>query len=72
MLYHRKPSPNLFAMPGFDEEMLAEQLRQTVLPAAGCPLEITFRDITSVHGDPQRLKRAVKIAREQIQRYWKP
>lgn len=72
IVYHRKPSPNLFALPVFDEEMLAEQLKQTVIAAAGCPLEITFRDITSVHGQPQRLKRGVKIAREQIQRYWKP
>ena len=72
IVYHRKPSPNLFAMPEFDEQTLAKQLKQTVLAASGCPLEITFRDITSVHGDPQRLKRGVKIAKEQIQRYWKP
>lgn len=72
IVYHRKPSPNLFAMPSLDEEALAKQLKQTVLAASGCPLEITFRDITSVHGDPGRLKRGVKIAKEQIQRYWKP
>ncbi len=72
IVYHRKPSPNLFAMPGFDEDTLATQLRATVEAARGCPLEFTFRDITSVHGDPSRLNAAVKIARREIDKHWKP
>jgi len=69
--YHRKPSPNyVSADTVFNEDEYLKHLEKTVIAARGCPLEITFRDITTVHGEPWRLGRAVELAREAIARHW--
>jgi len=71
IVYHRKPSPNYVgADTVFNEAEYLKHLEATVKAARGCPLEITFRDITSVHGEPWRLGRAVELAREAIARHW--
>ncbi|MCL2528510.1 MAG: hypothetical protein FWE42_08850 [Defluviitaleaceae bacterium] len=69
--FHRKPSPNYVgADTVFNEAEYLKHLEKTVKAARGCPLEITFRDITTVHGEPWRLGRAVELAREAIARHW--
>jgi len=69
--YHRKPSPNFIgADTVFNEDGFLNHLSDTVKAARGCPLEITFRDITTVHGEPWRLGRAVELAKEAIARHW--
>ena len=72
IVYHRKPSPNGFAAAQWDEEALRAQIAKTARAARGCPLEITFRDITTVHGDPTRLGKAVEIARRAAMENWQP
>ena len=63
--YHRKPFPNFFSDSAvFDEEAFRKHMLRTVKAARGCPLEVTFRDIYSVYGEPRRLARAVEITRE--------
>ena len=69
--FHRKPSPNFVSADTvFNEAEYLKHLEKTVKAAKGCPLEITFRDITTVHGQPWRLGKAVELAREAIARHW--
>ena len=71
IVYHRKPSPNFVGVDEyFDEDAFAAHMKRTVLAARGCPLEVTFRDILSVRGEPQRARRAVEIAREAFVKYY--
>ena len=71
IVYHRKPSPNFISVDStFDENAFMKHIERTVKAARGCPLHITFRDITSVRGEPHRLPRAVELTREAVARWW--
>jgi len=71
IVYHRKPFSNFFSIdPVFDEAAFLKHMEKTVKAAHGCPLEVTFRDICSVRGEPQRLTRAVELTREAFARWW--
>jgi hypothetical protein len=71
IVFQRKPFPNLISIgSAFDEDAFMRSMRKTVNAARGCPLEVTFRDITSVNGDPGRLTRAVELTREAFARWW--
>jgi len=71
IVYHRKPFPNFIAVDAvFDEQAFLKHLEKTVKAARGCPLEVTFRDICSVRGEPLRLARAVGLTREAFARWW--
>ena len=71
IVYHRKPFSNFFSVdPVFDEAAFFKHIEKTVKAARGCPLEVTFRDICSVRGEPQRLTRAVELTREAFERWW--
>jgi len=71
IVYHRKPFSNFFSIdPVFDEEAFLKHMEKTVRCARQCPLEVTFRDICSVRGEPQRLTRAVELTREAFERWW--
>jgi hypothetical protein len=69
--FHRKPSPNFISVDStFDEAAFLNHMENTVKAAAGCPLEVTFRDVTSVCGEPQRLTRAVELTRKAFANCW--
>ena len=71
IVYHRKPFPNYISVDSvFNEPAFLEHMKRTVLAARGNPLEVTFRDITTVHGEPWRLTRAVELTREAFERWW--
>nr|MDD6336657.1 hypothetical protein [bacterium] len=71
IVYHRKPSPNFIGVDDvFDEQAFAQHMKRTVLAARGCPLEVTFRDVLTLKGEPQRMHRAVEIVREAFDRYY--
>ena len=71
IVYHRKPSPNYISVDSvFDEQAFLKHMRRTIMAAKGCPLEVTFRDITAVRGQPWRLTRAVELTREAFARWW--
>ena len=58
---------------GVELELTPRRLtEETARAARGCPLEITFRDITTVHGDSTRLGKAVEIARRAAAENWQP
>ena len=71
VVYQRKPFPNLIAVDSvFDEAAFLKHMERTCRAARGCPLEVTFRDVTSVRGEPRRLTRAVELTREAFDKYW--
>ena len=65
-----KPNPAFIAYDSFDEELVRKDLRETkeICKRYGCPLEIIFKDISTVYKEPHRLNRwadiAMKVAEE--------
>lgn len=69
--YQRKPSSNFIGVADvFDEDAFLAHIGKSVKAARGCPLEVLFRDICSVRGEPNRLGRAVELTREAFQRWY--
>jgi hypothetical protein len=68
-VYSRKPNPAFLAWPVFDEKAAREHIAATVDTCArhGCPLELIFKDISTVAYEPQRLWRWAEIAMELVQ-----
>ncbi len=68
-VYSRKPNPALLAWPVFNENEAREHIQTTVDTCArhGCPLELIFKDISTVGYEPQRLWRWAEIAMEIVQ-----
>ncbi|OPZ83279.1 MAG: hypothetical protein BWY76_02351 [bacterium ADurb.Bin429] len=68
-VYSRKPNPALLAWPSFDENAAREHLQTTadICARHGCPLELIFKDISTVAYQPQRLWRWAEIAMEVAQ-----
>ena len=72
IIYHRKPSPNYLGVgDALDEEGLRASLRKTLRAARGCKLEITQRDVYTIHRDVKKAKRYVDIIKEEIELNWK-
>ncbi len=71
VIYHRKPSPNLLGVGGqLDEQAVREHIRETLMAARGCKLEITQRDVYTINHDISKAKRYVEIIREEIADHW--
>ena len=68
-VYSRKPNPALLAWPTFDEDAARAHIRQTIDACArhGCPLELIFKDISTVAYQPQRLWRWAEITMEEVE-----
>lgn len=72
VIYHRKPSPNYLGVGAvLDEDALRESLRKTFRAAKGCKLEITQRDVYTIHHDISKAKRYVDIIKEEIENNWR-
>lgn len=68
-VYSRKPNPAFLAWPTFDEKAAREHIVTTIDTCArhGCPLELIFKDISTVAYEPQRLWRWAEITMELVQ-----
>jgi hypothetical protein len=68
-VYSRKPNPALLAWPTFDEVAAREHVQTTVDICArhGCPLELIFKDISTVGYEPQRLWRWAEMTMDVVQ-----
>lgn len=70
-IFHRKPSPNFMGVDKvFDEEGFRAHFKKTLDAARGCKLEISYRDVYTLCGDPDRARNMVKIMREMIEDHW--
>lgn len=73
IIFHRKPSPNFLGVDKqLDEQAFREHIRNTLTAAKGCTLEITQRDVYTIHNDEEKAKCYVAIIREEIENHWEP
>jgi len=67
IVFSRKPDPNFLSVDEkLDETAWAAHIRETLEAAKGISLEFIIRDVYTVHGDLNNARRAVEIAREEI------
>ncbi len=72
VIFHRKPSPNFLGVnPVLDEEALRQHIRKSLTAARGCKMEITQRDVYTIHNDVAKARRYVEIIRQEIENHWK-
>jgi hypothetical protein len=75
IVFSRKPDPNLLGVDvALNEHAWAAEIRGTLEIAAGrdLPLEFVVRDVYSMHGNLAKARRAVEIARSEIDRFFPP
>jgi hypothetical protein len=73
IVFSRKPDPNLLGVNvRLDEDAWAKEIRTTLEITAGknIPLEFVVRDVYSMHGNLAKSRRAVEIARREIDRFY--
>ncbi|MHC4712028.1 MAG: uroporphyrinogen decarboxylase/cobalamine-independent methonine synthase family protein [Planctomycetota bacterium] len=72
IVYSRKPHPNFLSVDEkLNEDAWAAHIRETLEAARGCLVEFIVRDVYTVHGDLGNPRRAVEIARREIDRHWR-
>lgn len=62
-----RPSPADMVGYGFDPERIRSILRRDLEACRGCHVDITLKDVETVQGDRDRVRRWVEIAREVIE-----
>jgi hypothetical protein len=69
IVYSRKPDPNYLSVDRhLNEEAWAMHIRTSLHAARGCQMEIIIRDVYTLHGDIGNARRAVEIARGEVDR----
>ena len=65
-VFSRKPNPAFLAWTTFDADAVRADLSATreICRREGCPLELIYKDISTVKHEPERLWKWAKIARE--------
>jgi len=63
-VFSNKPNPAYIAFQSFDGEIVRKDLEETrdICKRHGCPLELIFKDISTVYNEPMRLKQWANIA----------
>lgn len=75
IVYSRKPDPNLLGVDvTLNEEAWAAEIRKTLEITANrnVPVEFVVRDVYTMHGNLEKPRRAVEIARREIDRMFGP
>ncbi|OGG46479.1 MAG: hypothetical protein A3F84_11760 [Candidatus Handelsmanbacteria bacterium RIFCSPLOWO2_12_FULL_64_10] len=73
IVFSRKPDPNFLSVDQtLNEEAWAAHIRETLEATRGVQVEFIVRDVYTVHGDLSNARRAVAIARREIDRYYRP
>jgi len=69
IVYHRKPSPNYLGVSReLDENAVRAHIRKSVQYTTGLTLEITQRDVYTVHCSAAKVARYVQIIREECEK----
>lgn len=72
VIYHRKPSPNFLGVDAqLDEDAFRKHIQKSLLAARGCKMEITQRDVYTIHHNEKKARRYVEIIRQEIEDHWK-
>lgn len=73
IVFLSKPTANLLGVSSrLDEQAVSSYFRETAEAAHGCRLEVTQRDVYLLHGNADKVRRYVELARAALERYWKP
>jgi hypothetical protein len=71
IIYHRKPDPTLLGVGScLDEDAVRKHFEKTLKTAKGCKVEFAQRDVYTVGGDMNKVKRYVELIRECTDKYW--
>lgn len=71
IIYHRKPDPTLLGVGScLDEDAVRKHFEKTLKTAKGCKAEFAQRDVYTVGGDMNKVKRYVELIRECTDKYW--
>jgi len=73
IVYYSKPRAEFVTNPGpLNEDALRKYFKGVCEAASGCLFEIAQREVGTIFGDFERGRRYVEIAKECVERYWKP
>jgi len=65
MIFHRKPSPNYLGVGTvLDEQAVTKHIQETLDCAKGCVVEFTQRDVYTIGGDIDKVKRYIQMIRQ--------
>jgi hypothetical protein len=73
IVFSRKPNPNLLGVDvQLNEAAWTNEIRETLEITAGknVPVEFVVRDVYSMHGNLDKARRAVELARREIDRFY--
>ena len=71
-VFSRKPDPNLLGVDvTLNEEKWTSHIRETLEATRNVCTEFIVRDVYTVHGDLDKPRRAVTLARKEIDRYYR-
>ncbi len=59
-----RPSPSDMVGYGYDEARIRRILERDLAACKGCHVDITLKDVETVQGDPERVRKWVRITRE--------
>ena len=65
-----RPGPADMVSYGFDPDRIRRILREDLTACRDCHVDITLKDVQTVEGDPDRVRRWVQVAREVIGELW--
>jgi hypothetical protein len=73
IVFSRKPDPNFLSVDErLDESAWADHIRETLAATHGVFVEFIVRDVYTLHGDVNNARRAVEIARNEVEECYKP
>jgi hypothetical protein len=67
-IFSWKPAPADLALDSFDEDAIRAKLREGFRITRGRRVEAIMKDNNTIRGDPSRVVRWVRIAREEAER----
>jgi hypothetical protein len=71
IVYSCKPDPNFLSVDRtLDGEAWSKHIRKSIEAARGCQMEIIIRDVYTLHGNIENARRAIDLARHEINRVW--
>lgn len=73
VVYYSKPRAEYVTNPGpLDEDAIRRYFKGVCQAASGCLFEVAQREVGTIFGDFERGRRYVELAKECIDKYWKP
>ena len=70
LVFSRKPDPNFFSVDAaLEEDRWAAHIRETLDATRGVFVEFIVRDVYTMHGNLNNARRAVELARQEIERF---